>query len=51
MEVVRELLNHGANENAANKVGSNPLYIAFQKGHVEVVRELLNNGANENAAN
>jgi ankyrin repeat protein len=43
--VVRELLNHDANVNAANKDGFTPLYAARQNGHVEVLRELLNHGA------
>ena len=36
VEVVEELLNHGANVNTANKNGVTPLYIAVQEGTVEV---------------
>ena len=45
MEVVRELLNNGANVNVAYKDGFTPLYIAGMVGLIEVVRELLNHGA------
>jgi ankyrin repeat protein len=50
VEVVRELLNHGANVNTADKDCVTPLSVASQNGHVEVVRELLNHGANVNTA-
>jgi ankyrin repeat protein len=45
VEVVRELLKHGANVKSADKAGCTPLYKAASKGHVEVVRELLKHGA------
>jgi len=45
VEVVRVLLNHGANVNITDKNGFSPLYAADQRRHVEVVRELLNRGA------
>ena len=50
IEVVRELMNNGANVNAACKNVFTPLYIASPKVHMEVLRELLNYGANVNAA-
>ena len=37
VDVVRELLNHGANGNTANKRDDTPLYIAGGNGYVEVV--------------
>jgi len=51
VEVVREVLNNGANVNTANKCGDTPLYIAGGNRHVEVVRELLSYGASGNIAN
>jgi ankyrin repeat protein len=45
VEVVRELLKHGAKVESADKNGRNPLYIAALKGHVEVVRQMLKQGA------
>jgi serine/threonine-protein phosphatase 6 regulatory ankyrin repeat subunit B len=50
IEVVRELLNNGANVNTANKRGDTPTYIAGGNRRVEVVRQLLNHGANVNSA-
>jgi serine/threonine-protein phosphatase 6 regulatory ankyrin repeat subunit B len=49
-EVVRELLEHGANVNTADNEGETPLHIAGWEGHVEVVQELLEHGANVNTA-
>jgi len=51
VEVVRELLNNGANVNTANKRGDTPPYIAGGNGRVEVVQELLNHGPSGNHAN
>jgi ankyrin repeat protein len=41
VEVVQELLNHGAIVNTANEGGDIPLYVAGQNRHIEVVRELF----------
>jgi len=45
VEVVRELLKHGAEVENANKFGHTPFEIATEKGHMEVVRELQKYGA------
>ncbi|XP_027818339.1 ankyrin-1 isoform X10 [Ovis aries] len=49
-EVVRELVNYGANVNAQSQKGFTPLYMAAQENHLEVVKFLLENGANQNVA-
>jgi ankyrin repeat protein len=49
--VVRELLNHGANVNTANKDGFTSLHLTGLKGYVDVVIDLLKKGANVNTAN
>ena len=51
VEVLRELLKHGANGNRAKKDDFTPLHIAGGNGHIEVLRELLNHGASGNIAN
>ena len=51
VDVVRELLNHGANGNTTNKRDDTPLHIAGGNGYVEVVRDLLNYGTKVNTAN
>jgi ankyrin repeat protein len=48
IDIVRELLNHGASVNIADEYGYTPLYAAAEEGHVEVVRVLLNHGASVN---
>ncbi len=48
IEVVKELLNLGADINLAANDGASPLFIAAQNGHVKVVKELLNRGAKIN---
>ncbi|KAM4756310.1 ankyrin-1 isoform 11-T11 [Cyanocitta cristata] len=49
-DVVRELVNYGANVNAQSQKGFTPLYMAAQENHLEVVKFLLENGANQNVA-
>jgi ankyrin repeat protein len=44
IEVVRELLNNGANVKNANKIGITPLHAAGMNGPFEVKQELLNRG-------
>jgi ankyrin repeat protein len=51
MEVVRELLKHGAGVESANKNGWTPLNKAADKCHVEVIRELLKHGVKLESAN
>jgi ankyrin repeat protein len=48
-EVVKLLLNKGANVNAQGRHFSNSLYAALYKGYEQVVKLLLNKGANVNA--
>lgn len=48
-EVIRFLIEHGAEVNAKNKEGSTPLCIAVQKKNVDVVRVLAENGADIHA--
>lgn len=49
-DIVRLLLEHGADVNAKGDDGSTALTIAIQYGgHVEIVRALLNKGADPNA--
>uniref|UniRef100_A0A8C5IF51 Uncharacterized protein n=1 Tax=Junco hyemalis TaxID=40217 RepID=A0A8C5IF51_JUNHY len=43
-DVVRELVNYGANVNAQSQKGFTPLYMAAQENHLEVVKFLLENG-------
>lgn len=51
LEIVRLLLNKGANVNAAQMFdGGTSLMIACWNGHLEIVDELLKNGAKVNAA-
>jgi ankyrin repeat protein len=51
IEVVRLLLDRGADITAANFHGSTPLYCASWGGHVQVVRLLLDQGADVTVAN
>ena len=51
VDVVQELLKHGANVNAQGKWGNAALMIAAVKGHLQVVQELLGAGANIEAQN
>jgi len=48
--IVQELINRGANVNAARNDGITPLYIAAERGHLDVVQELITNGADVNKA-
>ena len=50
LEVVRLLLEAGADKDAANTDGSTALFFAAQNGHLEVVRLLLEAGADKDAA-
>ncbi|CAK9099458.1 unnamed protein product [Durusdinium trenchii] len=50
LEVVRLLLEAGANQNAARANGTTALKDAARNGHLEVVRLLLEAGADKNAA-
>ena len=50
-DLLKYLINKGANVNNAGKYGYTPLHVAGEKGQVEVLRELLNHGANVNTAN
>jgi len=49
VEIVKLLLERGADPNAKTDDGLTPLHIAAFKGHVDVVRVLLEHGANPNA--
>ena len=48
LEVVRLLLEYGANPNIQNEYQLTPLIDASEKGHLEIVRLLLENGADPN---
>ena len=50
LEVVRLLLEAGADKNAAKQYGTTALMLAAHNGHLEVVRVLLEAGADKNAA-
>ena len=47
MEVVRELVKHGANVDRANNDGWKTLYTAAKTGHVDVVRDFRKHVASE----
>src|SRR5437016_12543166 len=49
LDVVRYLLDQGANANARESSGGTPLAEAAYYGRVEVIKELLLRGANINA--
>jgi ankyrin repeat protein len=49
LDVVRYLLDEGANVNARESSGSTPLAEAAYYGHVDVIKELLLRGADINA--
>lgn len=48
-EIVRLLLQNGADMNARNKMDNNALWNASWRGHEEIVWLLLQNGADVNA--
>eukprot|EP00438_Fugacium_kawagutii_P004074 Skav227082 [mRNA] locus=scaffold1387:157219:163724:- [translate_table: standard] len=45
LEVVRLLIDAGADVNKARTEGASPLFVASHKGHLEVVHLLLESGA------
>jgi len=45
-DIVRELLDHGANSEVIDSEGLTPLIIAVDRGNKDIVRELLARGAN-----
>ena len=49
-QLVVELVERGANLNAASSTGYTPLHRAAQNGHVEIVEFLLSRGARPDAA-
>ena len=51
LDVVRELIDTGAEINAKNKYGNTALMRAARGGHAEIVRELLKEGADIDAKN
>ena len=48
MEVVRVLVEKGADINKARNDGATPLHVASQNGHADVVRILVERGADIN---
>jgi len=48
LEVVKLLLEHGADPNVKNRDGKTPLHNAASEGHLEVVKLLLERGADPN---
>jgi len=48
-DVVKVLLEHGADVNAKGENKITPLHLAAQNGHVNVVKVLLRHGANVDA--
>ena len=51
IQVVHELLNHGANVNITNSFEETPLITASRYGHIQVVKELLTRDASVNITN
>ena len=46
IEIIKELLNFGANLNVPGEFGETALHIAAKSGHEEIVKLLIHNGAN-----
>jgi hypothetical protein len=46
VEIVRLLLQNGAEVNAKDKIGNTPLHWAASEGHVDILHLLVENGAN-----
>ena len=51
LEIVKLLIENGADINKSNNDGWTPLYSAADKGHLEVVKLLIENGADINKSN
>lgn len=51
LEIVQELLNHGANPNLVNKDGDAPLHIAARHNHLFLMQILLNRSAHPDVKN
>jgi ankyrin repeat protein len=45
-EIVRLLIEHGADINVKNRVGHTPLYYAVKYKNINLIRELIEHGAN-----
>ena len=50
LEVVRLLLEAGADENSERTDGATAMFLAAEEGHLEVVRSLLEAGADKESA-
>ncbi len=50
-DIVKLLLNNGANVNLTSEHGITPLFVASVNGHENIVKLMLKNGANANFAN
>eukprot|EP00795_Rhopilema_esculentum_P008673 gene8673-14693_t len=50
LEVVKKLLEHGADVNKLAENGMTPLYMAAQENHIDVAKELLAHGADAHLA-
>ena len=49
MDIINELIEHGAKIDEKNIEGFSPIIIASENGHLNVVKELIKNGANIDA--
>jgi len=49
LNIVRYLVDQGANTNAINKKKSTPLHCSAQKGDISIVEFLIDNGSDTNA--
>ena len=50
LDVVRHLVEVGADKDRAENEGATPLYVAAQNGHLDVVRHLVEVGADKDQA-